>query len=112
MHELAIAQNIIAAAEECSDGKRIVAITTNIGELTCVSVEALQFCLPMVAEGSCAERARFEFIQTKGRARCGQCGTEFPMAAVYDRCPCGSDRVTITAGEELMVTALELEETV
>ena len=112
MHELAIAQSIIAAAKECSDGKRVVAIRTNIGELTCVSVEALRFCLPMVAEGSCAERARFEFVQIEGRARCGQCATEFPMTAIYDRCPCGSDRVTITAGEELTVTELELEEAV
>jgi hydrogenase nickel incorporation protein HypA/HybF len=75
-----------------------------------VEVDALRFCLDVVARGTLAEAARLEIVATEGRGFCLQCGKPVAVAARYDACPeCGSYQVQVTGGDEMRVKELEVE---
>ncbi|HEX3917333.1 MAG TPA: hydrogenase maturation nickel metallochaperone HypA [Caulobacteraceae bacterium] len=52
MHELAIAEAIVDRVAETAAGRRVVRVTVEIGDQTCVSCEALAFSFGLVAEGT------------------------------------------------------------
>jgi len=112
MHELAIAEAIIALVEDATPGQHVVTVTVEIGALSGVSREALQFALPFAAEGTAGEKAVFDLIEVGGRAACQECGTDFPVKSLYGLCACGSPRLTIIAGQDLVVRSIEVEEVV
>lgn len=63
MHSLAMAKEILEAALSEAvnhDGKRIKAITVEIGEEHFTELESLQLCLEALAKGTIAEGSRVE----------------------------------------------------
>lgn len=68
MHELAIAQSIVEMADETAAGRRVCKITIEVGALTCVSKEALEFSFGLVAEGTGAEGAWLDIRAVAGDA--------------------------------------------
>jgi len=110
MHELAIATNIIAIAEENANGARILRLTLEIGCLSGVVPDAIQFCLEACSPGTLLEGARLEIAEIPGLGRCAQCGAEITLELPYGVCHCGSTRLEIIRGQELAIKELELEE--
>jgi hydrogenase nickel incorporation protein HypA/HybF len=108
MHELAIVQDMIEAACASSGGARITRVVLQIGRLTAVLPDAVRFCFPLVAEGTLAEGARLDIVETPGRARCRACGAELELQRAFGRCACGNSELDWIAGEELAITALEV----
>ena len=85
MHELSIAEAIVAIAEEHAQGRRVAKVDVKIGHLRQVVPSALIFAFELVTQGT---------------------PIELPFA-----CPsCGSVDVDVRAGDELFVEALELIE--
>jgi hydrogenase nickel incorporation protein HypA/HybF len=66
MHELALTREVVAIACEAAMGQRIHTITVEIGRLTCVSPDAMEFCFDVVAQGTLAEGARLVIRRTDG----------------------------------------------
>lgn len=110
MHELSICRNIVAIVSDAANGRRVRRVTLEIGKLSGVSSDALTFSFDAATQGTALEGATLEIKEVEGRARCEDCGAEFPTATLFDACACGSHRVERIVGEELNVKSMELEE--
>lgn len=69
MHEVSLCESIIRIIERQAekDGfTRVEKVTLTIGDMSGASTEALEFCFPMVAKGTCAEGATLIFVETSG----------------------------------------------
>lgn len=112
MHELGIAQNIIAIAERVAKrngGGRIAAVTVQAGELRAVIREQLELCFEFAAKGTLAEGARLDVHVIPIEALCDDCSKPFRVKNLTFRCPrCGGESVRVLKGQELKVLDLEL----
>lgn len=68
MHELAVAQSLVSMIEEIAAGRRVVKVTLEVGQLSCVSAEALSFSFNLVSEGTTAHGAELDVRRTPGDA--------------------------------------------
>ena len=108
MHELGITQEIIAIAAEHSGGAKILRVVVEIGKLSAILPDAVRFCFELCREGTPAESAELEIIETPGRARCRQCGAELQLEQPFGRCSCGCSELDWLSGEELRVKQIEV----
>jgi hydrogenase nickel incorporation protein HypA/HybF len=108
MHELAITQSVVEAVVERVAPARVTAVHLTIGRVSGVDVEAIRFCFDLVAAGTVVEGARLEIAEPTGRARCRQCGADFPVDDLVLICPCGSVDAELSQGGELLVRAVEV----
>jgi hydrogenase nickel incorporation protein HypA/HybF len=68
VHELGVAQTIIElVAERCDAGKRITRVVVEVGKLTAILPDALRFGFDVASEGTPAEGASLELIETAGQ---------------------------------------------
>jgi hydrogenase nickel incorporation protein HypA/HybF len=113
MHEMSLAESILGIVEDAARAQgfaRVKEIRLEIGALSGVEAEALDFCLEVVLKGSLADGARVELETVAGRGWCMQCGDTVPIAARHDACPrCGSYQVQATGGTEMRVKDLLVE---
>lgn len=111
MHEMSIAQGIIDLCLEHAGGRRIRSLDVEIGELSSVVPEAIEFCFEACSRETLLEGARLKIIRIPGSGQCQECGGETPLTELYGSCgQCGSSRVTIVAGEELRVREIEVDD--
>ena len=66
MHELALTREIVAIVCEAAHDRRVCKVTLEIGRLSCVMPEALEFCFEAVTQGTLAEGARLDIHRTDG----------------------------------------------
>jgi len=110
MHEMSITEGIVRICEEHAGGSRVSAVVVEIGRLSGVVPEAVEFCFEACTAGTLLEGARLEIVTVEPRGRCRGCGSEFPVSSFVDPCPtCGAYGIEIIAGEELRVKELEVE---
>lgn len=122
MHELAIAQAIVDAAERHAEGRPVTVVRIRIGRLRQVVPESLSFYFGLAAKltASC-EGAALEWERVDSRLRCGACGEEWDPAppSAHDeaeliirfRCPsCESSDHSVVSGDELIVDSIDVEE--
>ena len=109
MHELSITQSMVELCEQNAGGRRVLSVTMEIGELSGMVPEAVEFCFDACTRDTLLEGAHLIIDLIPGRGRCN-CGVESPLNTYYDPCPaCGGFGLTVTAGEELRVRELEVE---
>ena len=111
MHELSIANAVVAIACEHANGRRVARVELKVGHLRQVVPSALEFSFELVAEGTPVEGAELEIDEVPARVACRECAaesrvTEFPLACAS----CRGLHVDVIAGDELFVDALELED--
>jgi hydrogenase nickel incorporation protein HypA/HybF len=113
MHEFSIAVNIIEIAEDYAsreDASVVREIEIEVGELSGVVVDALNFCLEAAVKDTLIEQAERKISITEGRARCRSCSHEFKTSDFYSCCPeCGTHAPEIIQGRELRVKSLLVE---
>jgi hydrogenase nickel incorporation protein HypA/HybF len=110
MHELGITENIIEIALKHAQGKKINRITLEIGQLSAILPDSIEFCFDACRLGTPLENTVLEIIEIPGLARCCRCGTEFAIAEPFGICECGSMDLIFIQGQELQIKELELEE--
>jgi hydrogenase nickel incorporation protein HypA/HybF len=108
MHELAITEGVVAAVAERLPGAKVTAVRLEIGALTGVVADSVRFCFDLVTEGTNLAGARLEISQPNARCACADCGREFAPDGPVLLCPCGSAAVSVLAGQELRITAVEV----
>ncbi|MBT8361198.1 MAG: hydrogenase maturation nickel metallochaperone HypA [Flavobacteriaceae bacterium] len=110
MHELSIALGIVRIAENelrKSTASKIDEIELDIGELSGVELNSLEFVWPSAIENTVLEHAKKTVNNIGGRAICLDCGDPFAVKNQFDKCPnCGSILKEITGGKELRVKSL------
>lgn len=110
MHEMSITQSMVEICLEHAAGRRVTEVTLLVGELAGVVPEAVEFCFEACTRATPLEGARLIVERVPGRARCHECGADFPIHAYFDPCPgCGGYRHEVTGGEELRIKDLEVE---
>jgi hydrogenase nickel incorporation protein HypA/HybF len=109
MHEIAIAQEIVAlACERSGPGARIARIVVAVGKLSAVMPDALRFCFDEVTRETPAEGAQLDILEPPGRARCRDCGAELELDRPFGRCACESTDLEWLSGEELEIRQVEV----
>lgn len=108
MHELGITQEIVDIVSQHAGGSRVKRVVVEIGRLTAVLPDAVRFCFDLCSEGTVAEGATLQIVETPGRARCRSCSAELSLDRPFGRCACGCSELDWLAGEELRVTELEV----
>jgi hydrogenase nickel incorporation protein HypA/HybF len=110
MHELGITQNIVAIVAEHAKGAKVQRVALEIGKLSAIMPDAIQFCFDVCCQGTVLEGAILEIIEIPGLARCRQCGALVLLEQPFGICGCGSVELTVIAGEELKIKEMEIEE--
>ncbi|HXC93138.1 MAG TPA: hydrogenase maturation nickel metallochaperone HypA [Geobacteraceae bacterium] len=110
MHELSIIQGVVELCEQHSGGRPVLAVTLQIGALSGVVPDALEFCFEAVTKGSLLEGARLEIERIEATGYCSDCGIVSRIDTYFDPCPsCGALSLTLRTGEEMRVKDLEVE---
>ncbi len=113
MHELSIAMSIVEIAEEeakKAGASRIEAIDLEIGTLSGIVMEALDFAWEAAVKESMLEGAEKRVHTVKARAKCLDCNREFDAKTLFDACPsCGSYFTTLLRGKEMKIKSITLE---
>jgi hydrogenase nickel incorporation protein HypA/HybF len=111
MHELAIAESILAIVERHAAGRTVVEVEVSVGHLRQVVPSALEFAFELAGRGTVAEGARLALQVIPAAGRCRACGERTTFQAFPLVCDgCGGWDIELTQGQELQVEALELEE--
>ncbi|HHH52458.1 MAG TPA: hydrogenase maturation nickel metallochaperone HypA [Bacteroidetes bacterium] len=114
MHELSIAMGIVELAEreaKKAGGNDIESIELEIGKLSGIEMEALDFAWPVATKGTMLENASMNVESPAGRARCLECDFEFDVENLYDSCPkCNSYFKDIFQGKELRIKSIVIKD--
>jgi hydrogenase nickel incorporation protein HypA/HybF len=111
MHELAIAGSLAEIAERHAAGRRVTRVEVSVGHLRQVVPDALAFAFALVTEGTALDGAELVLEEVPAAGRCRGCGAEDRLDAFPLACrACGGWDVEVTAGEELRVESLDLDE--
>jgi hydrogenase nickel incorporation protein HypA/HybF len=108
MHELAIAESVVAAITARTGESSIAEVHLEIGRLSGVSSDSLRFCFELATAGTGVEGARLDIDEPGGFAHCSACDFEFPVDDLVLLCPCGSADVRVLRGEELRILSVEV----
>jgi hydrogenase nickel incorporation protein HypA/HybF len=109
MHELGIAQEVVAIVAEHAQGK-VTRVVLEIGKLSAILPDAVRFCFDLCSEGTAVAGARLDIVEIPGRARCRACGAEVMLERPFGRCECGGTDLEWLAGEELRVKEYEVSD--
>ena len=111
MHEMSIAQGIIDLCLEHSGGRRILSLYVEIGKLSSVVPESIEFCFDACSRETLLEGAELNIINIPGMGDCTDCGRETLLTELYGSCQhCGSNHLIIKTGEELRVREIEIDD--
>jgi len=108
VHELSLAQGICRTIIERVGQRRLAAIRLDVGALSGVNADSLEFCLGEVAriEGLGAPTVVINRIAPAMRCACGR---DYTVEDILDACPdCGGYEREVVAGMELTVTSVDL----
>ena len=112
MHELSIVLNIVETAEEQvrkHQASRVESIDLSIGKLAGIEMLALDFAWEAAAPNTVLENAERHIDAVPARARCMECGHEFPVSELYEACPkCQEYLTEIVQGRELKIQSMTL----
>ena len=113
MHELSIAESILAAVRTelaSRPGARPTRVGLRIGELAAVDVDSLTFCFEAVLKGTDWESLQLDARVCPKRRMCKECGNEFAVVEYNADCPaCTSSNTKLISGDELDFDYLEVE---
>ena len=113
MHELSIAESIVAVVERHARGRRVTAVTVSVGHLRQVVPASLEFAFELITHGTALDGAELELEEVPAAGHCRACGRESRLDGFPLNCrSCGSADVEIVSGEELQVESLDVEEEV
>lgn len=111
MHELSVAEAVLAIVVEHAAGRRVVQVEVKVGHLRQVVPSALEFAFELVAQGTPVEGAELVMEEVPAAGLCRPCGAESVLPGFPLTCArCGDLDVEVIRGEELLVESLELEE--
>lgn len=110
MHELSIVMSIVDIAwqqAQQAHATTIDEIELDIGALSGIELEALEFAWKEGVRQTLLEHAVKRVNCIKGKAKCMDCEAEFDIRNYYDACPvCNGHFIHIIQGKELRVKSL------
>ncbi len=108
MHELEIAQEIVAIVNDHAAGARVTRVLIEVGKLAAVLPESLRFCFEVCVEGTSIEGERLDILESPGLARCRGCGAEVVLDQPAGLCACGGADLELLSGRQLQLKEIEV----
>ncbi|MBM7457103.1 hydrogenase nickel incorporation protein HypA/HybF [Oceanisphaera litoralis] len=105
MHELSVVRALLNQLEPYQD-RDISRIRIEVGTLSCVDGERLQFCFDMVKGEAGLSDTELFIDMVPAQAECRACSRRFTPNGPGDACPCGSYDYTLTSGRQLLLTEI------
>lgn len=110
---MSIALSIIdLAAEQAkkADAQKIIEIELDIGTLSGIEIEALNFALEIAVIDSVLENARVKMNRIEAVSECLSCGHIFESERFIHHCPqCKETNTRIFKGKEMQVKSILIE---
>ncbi|WP_108649525.1 hydrogenase maturation nickel metallochaperone HypA [Dongshaea marina] len=112
MHELSIAENIIKSVEQIARQKKldkIRSVTVEVGPLSGVVEESLEFCFPHAVAASFLDGMELKIESIPFEVSCRHCHRHSSPELLMFLCQhCGSSDVEEVAGRELRIKSIEV----
>jgi hydrogenase nickel incorporation protein HypA/HybF len=113
MHELSIAQSIIAIVEKsvpAGFNQTITAVDLEIGVLSGIEIQALENAFSIIKNSTILRDSVLKINIKKGKATCTACKTIFELSGFGESCPnCNSYEINITEGKEMKVVRFTVD---
>lgn len=113
MHEMSLMGGVFEVIEKVlsqHEVQKVTEVKLKVGKLTNAEPEALQLAFEAYGKGTVCEGALLVIELVPIRARCKNCGYEFPIEGLLFYCPaCQDSAVELIRGEELLLESLEVE---
>lgn len=110
MHELSIIQSVVEICEQHANGRPVREVTLEIGALSGVIPEALEFCFEAASTSTLLEGATLVIEKIGATGLCSSCGVVSTMVTYFDSCPhCSAPALDLCSGDEMRVKDLEVE---
>jgi hydrogenase nickel incorporation protein HypA/HybF len=113
MHELSITMSILEIVEENArnlNAKIVHEIEMDIGELSGVDFDALEFAVEHAQKPAIMQDVKFVINKIQAKAKCNNCNYEFELNDYYTPCPiCNNFDHDIFQGKELKVKSIKID---
>jgi len=113
LHELSLTQNIVEIAIEHAEresASKICSITLEIGALSGVVPDAVEFAFDVCSKETLAEGAQLKIKRIPALALCQSCEQEIELDHLTYNCPkCESLALEILQGREMSIIELEID---
>jgi hydrogenase nickel incorporation protein HypA/HybF len=113
MHEFSLVLNIIDIVTEYAvkeNAKEVKEVDIEVGELSGVVYDALEFALQTAVKGTIIENSAVHINFIKGLAKCTECSHEYETDSLFKPCPkCNACAPDIIKGKELRVKSIVIE---
>ena len=113
MHEMSIAQSILDIVSDTLKDQsdcQLKEVIVQIGELTAVVPESLQFCYNVLTENTPYKDSVLKIKIIPLQGQCETCQSVFKIKNFQFTCPsCNSTAVKVLQGQELQISHLEVE---
>lgn len=113
MHEMTIAVGIVDVvckkAEE-ENATKINNVILEIGEISGVMIDALEFGFEAATKNTLAEGAELKINKINGKAFCKNCNKDFNINNDFTPCPeCDDFNIEIKQGKELSIKSFNID---
>lgn len=111
MHELSICRSIARIATRHAGGRPVRRVRVRVGHLRQVVPDTLAGCWELLTDGTELAGAVLEVEEVPAVVACRDCGARTTLDSPRFRCgSCGGTDLVVVAGEELLVTSLDVTE--
>jgi hydrogenase nickel incorporation protein HypA/HybF len=116
MHERSLVRALLRQVQDLAaehGNSRVLQIRVRIGEFAGVEPELLRSAYDVLVQNTGFYEAELKVDQVPLEAICQRCGMRFHVPEFQFQCPgCGSERLTICGGEEILLESVSMEELV
>lgn len=112
MHELMVAQNVLAAIldEAAKQSAKPTAAKISCGKLNAINDEALRFAFDAIAKGTYCEGLGLEIEHKPIKAQCKNCNREFDIEETDLKCPkCGGENYELLPDAPLLLEEIDFQ---
>ena len=115
MHELSIVDALIEQVgrevHRAGQSGKIRGVELNIGRLSGVNCDSIQFAFDLLAPGTLVEGAEIVIREVKAACRCQDCHACVEIDDLVFACPkCASHAIAIEGGRDLVLQSIDVED--
>jgi hydrogenase nickel incorporation protein HypA/HybF len=112
MHEMGIAMqilNIVKQSVPPEEGIKVKKINLKIGKLTAIVPQSMSFCMEIASKDTVAEGAEITYNEVPVTLSCDECQKTSEILEPPFKCgSCGSEKIEIIGGREMVVESIEI----
>lgn len=115
MHEMSLVESLmdslLSMIQEHPEWEKVTRVNLRVGAMRQVVPESMAFCFDIAIRGTSLEGAELLLTSVPIQCHCRSCGQSWPGDdRIFICSSCGSPDVELTAGMELEIDTLEVEE--